>query len=216
MAFGWEHVNDRRRATYYNTLGVHPRATADEIRTAYRRAARQAHPDRHGESSSALMATVNEAWGVLGDPAQRQRYDEELSFTDRETIGSTVGAGAVMDPAPFVERRMPAQVLTPTGGFTRFPWKFFVVVGVLAITVVLIGSLLGDDAPPVVPDNFLVRGDCVTIDRAATALAEVACTEVYDGKVQQVMNFGEVCPTGTEQFPDPMGRGEACVLTVSA
>jgi hypothetical protein len=212
-------VNDRRRPNHYNTLGVHPRATAEEIRAAYRRAARDAHPDRHGDASSAQMATVNEAWSVLGDPARRHRYDQELSLTDRETIGSAVGSDAgsgAGDGAsmPLVERRMPAQVLTPTGDLSRFPWKFFAVIGGLAIIVVLIGSLLGDEPPPVVPDNFLVQGDCVTIDLGGTKLTEVACTDTYDAKVQTVMNFGEVCPTGTEQFPDPMGRGEACVLRV--
>ncbi len=208
-------MNDRRRATHYTTLGVHPKATTEEIRAAYRRSARDAHPDRHGDESSAQMATVNEAWSVLGDPVRRHRYDHELSFTDRETIGSPSGSAAGERASmPLAERRMPAQVLTPTGDLARFPWKFFAVIGVLAITVVLIGSLLGDEPPPVVPDNFLVQGDCVTIDPGGTQLTEVACTDGYDAKVQTVMNFGEVCPTGTEQFRDPMGRGEACVLRV--
>jgi len=48
-------VTDRRHATHYTTLAVHPKATADEIRAAYRRAARDAHPDRHGERVSNLQ-----------------------------------------------------------------------------------------------------------------------------------------------------------------
>ena len=200
-------MTDRRRTTHYATLSVHPKATAEEIRAAYRRAARDAHPDRHGDASSERMATVNEAWSVLGDPNRRVRYDQEIALTDRETIGSAASG-------PMIDRRMPAQVLVPTGDLSRFPWKFFGVMGVLAITVVLIGSLLGDDPKPVQPDNFLVQGDCVTVDEARLELAEVACTSVHDAKVQSVLNFDDLCPTGTEEYRDPQGRGIACVLRV--
>ncbi len=162
------------------------------------------------------MAAVNEAWGVLGNPVRRQRYDLKLSFVDRETIGSPLGSSTGAAQGPPVERRMPAQVLTPTGDFSRFPWKFLTTMGVLAIAVVLIGSLLDDDRQPAAPDNFLVQGDCVAIAAGSQAITEVACSGAHDGTVGQVMNFGAVCPTGTEKFPDPMGRGEACVIRVSS
>jgi hypothetical protein len=153
------------------------------------------------------MADVNQAWSVLGDPARRQRYDLEIAVTERETIGSAASG-------PMIDHRMPAQVLVPTGDLSRFPWRFFSVVGALAIIVVLIGSLLGGDPAPVPPDNFLVQGDCVTIDEARLELTEVVCTSRHDAKVQTVLNFDELCPTGTEQYRDPQGRGIACVLRV--
>lgn len=68
-------------ATHYETLGVPPSATADEIRSAYRRQARLHHPDAQVEqgapsqASRHRMAAVNTAWEVLGDPARRRRYD---------------------------------------------------------------------------------------------------------------------------------------------
>lgn len=202
-------MTDRRGATHYTTLAVHPKATPEEIRAAYRRAARDAHPDRHGDASSARMAAVNEAWSVLGDPNRRLRYDQEIARTDREPTGSAASG-------PMIDRRMPAQVLVPTGDLSRFPWKFFGVMGVLAIAVVFIGSMLSADPKPVQPDNFLIQGDCVTIDEARLELTEVACTTPYDAKVQSVLNFDDLCPTGTEEYRDPQGRGIACVLRVPA
>lgn len=62
--------------SHYDTLGVDPGASADEIRSAYRRAAAAAHPDRDGGCAE-RMAQVNEAWEVLGDPARRAAYDED-------------------------------------------------------------------------------------------------------------------------------------------
>lgn len=61
--------------TLYDTLGVAKDATAAEIKTAYRRAASAAHPDREGGSTE-RMAAVNKAWEILGDEKRRARYDE--------------------------------------------------------------------------------------------------------------------------------------------
>lgn len=62
---------------YYHVLGVSRTASAQEIRTAFRRLARQCHPDVAGNSSAAetRFKEVNEAYEVLGDPAKRKRYD---------------------------------------------------------------------------------------------------------------------------------------------
>lgn len=58
---------------YYATLGVLKSATADEIKRAYRRLASQHHPDKGGDT--ARFQKIEEAYRVLSDPAQRQRYD---------------------------------------------------------------------------------------------------------------------------------------------
>jgi hypothetical protein len=62
--------------TYYEILGVAPTASAAELRTAYRRLLRQAHPDMGG--SSAILDLVNEAYDALKDPAKRSQYDAAL------------------------------------------------------------------------------------------------------------------------------------------
>ena len=61
---------------HYDTLGVAPDATADEIRKAYRRLARKYHPDVSKEADAQTrMRENNEADEVLGDPARRAEYD---------------------------------------------------------------------------------------------------------------------------------------------
>jgi len=60
--------------THYDTLGVEPTASPDEIKRAYRKRARETHPDHGGDTAEA--AQVNGAYLVLSDPAKRERYDQ--------------------------------------------------------------------------------------------------------------------------------------------
>lgn len=60
----------------YSILGVPAAATADEIRAAYRRLARQYHPDLNaGPQAEARMKEINEAYATLSDPERRRYYD---------------------------------------------------------------------------------------------------------------------------------------------
>ena len=62
---------------YYKILGVEKTASADEIRTAYRRLARKYHPDLSKEpDAQARMQDINEARDVLADPEKRSAYDD--------------------------------------------------------------------------------------------------------------------------------------------
>lgn len=63
---------------FYADLGVSSDASADEIKKAYRRLARQYHPDANpGDSEAeARFKAVSEAYAVLSDPQKRAQYDE--------------------------------------------------------------------------------------------------------------------------------------------
>jgi curved DNA-binding protein len=61
---------------YYEVLGVARDASADDIRRAYRKLARQYHPDiNHEEGAEERFKEVGEAYEVLSDPEKRERYD---------------------------------------------------------------------------------------------------------------------------------------------
>ena len=61
---------------YYATLGVSRGASAAELKKAYRKLARQVHPDvNKAAGAEARFKEVNEAYEVLNDPEKRKRYD---------------------------------------------------------------------------------------------------------------------------------------------
>src|SRR5437588_4880641 len=61
---------------YYEALGVTRDASAEEIRRAYRRLARQYHPDVNKEPGAEdRFKEISEAYEVLRDPEKRERYD---------------------------------------------------------------------------------------------------------------------------------------------
>jgi len=68
-----------KKQDYYSVLGVSKTADPKEIKKAYRRLARQYHPDLHPGAKKAEMETkfkeANEAFEVLGDDEKRKKYD---------------------------------------------------------------------------------------------------------------------------------------------
>ena len=62
---------------YYKIIGVAEDASADEIKKAYRKLAREHHPDLNKDDGSAeRFKEVGEAYEVLKDPAKREEYDQ--------------------------------------------------------------------------------------------------------------------------------------------
>jgi molecular chaperone DnaJ len=62
---------------YYQTLGVAENASKDEIKKAFRKLAKQYHPDRNSgnKSAEAKFKEISEAYDILGDDKKRQQYD---------------------------------------------------------------------------------------------------------------------------------------------
>ncbi len=80
------------RPDYYKLLGVEKKASADEIKKAYRKLARQYHPDRNpgDKQAEARFKEISQAHDVLGDPEKRKQYD---SGTGQFTTGAGPGGG---------------------------------------------------------------------------------------------------------------------------
>jgi DnaJ-class molecular chaperone len=86
---------------YYKTLGVPRTASQADIKKAFRKLARESHPDKHQGDKTAerRFKEINEANAVLSDPAKREKYDRfgrdwEAYSRAGAAAGAASGAGA--------------------------------------------------------------------------------------------------------------------------
>jgi curved DNA-binding protein CbpA len=70
---------------YYAILNLSPAADIEEIKQAFRRLARQFHPDVAGEGSRERFQQIHQAYQVLSDPEQRRRYDAQRQSAQRQS-----------------------------------------------------------------------------------------------------------------------------------
>ncbi|HET7509386.1 MAG TPA: molecular chaperone DnaJ [Solirubrobacterales bacterium] len=115
----------------YKTLGVSKKATDDEIKKAYRKLARQYHPDRNpgDEGAEEKFKEISAAHDVLSDPEKRKEYDQGGGFKGyrgdwgasdvgaeggfgsfRERFSSMFGFGGEMRPEPVRGRDLETEV----------------------------------------------------------------------------------------------------------
>jgi molecular chaperone DnaJ len=80
---------------YYKTLGVESGASAKEITKAYRKLARELHPDANPDDASAedRFKEVSAAYDVVGDEAKRKEYDEVRALGPMGGMGGMGGFG---------------------------------------------------------------------------------------------------------------------------
>nr|WP_205861236.1 molecular chaperone DnaJ [Planosporangium flavigriseum] len=113
---------------FYAVLGVAKSASADEIKKAYRKLARELHPDHNpgDKKSEARFKDVSEAYGVLSDERKRKEYDEMRALfgagafrrSARAGAGGPGGAGVPFDLSDLFGADAGAS--TGAGGDRRF------------------------------------------------------------------------------------------------
>jgi curved DNA-binding protein len=116
---------------YYQTLGVPKTASQAEIKKAYRRLARELHPDTNKDpAAERRFKEANEAHAVLSDPAKRRQYDE-LGANWQAYQQAGFGSGGATDWGGFggapggtrwTYRRVSPDEM---GGFSDFFRAFF-------------------------------------------------------------------------------------------
>ncbi len=125
--------------THYEVLGIAEAASEDEIRQAYRRLVKSAHPDAAGDPEQ--FRRITEASDVLSDPLRRAAYDR--------TTRPVLFAGP-----PAVTRRR------------RLPWGRYAVGLFLALTIAGVAALVAGTSEPSLGDDCLVgtwRGEAFEV-----------------------------------------------------
>ncbi|MDQ3462537.1 MAG: J domain-containing protein [Actinomycetota bacterium] len=187
--------------SHYQVLGVGATASADDIRAAFRRRAREVHPDRRPAPASGAaaggngtsyrpeqaMQELNEAWRVLGDPGRRRAYDRSLG-TGPDVHFRARPPGVDPDDLPyFHEPAEPGDIGVIVA--RALPWvvALAVLVGIFVFTAFAGGT--DDDR---VSGSDLV-GKCVRLERGGV-VSSVACEEPNDGRVDLVAARASLCP----------------------
>lgn len=77
---------------HYETLGVSPSASQQEIKLAYRQLAMQYHPDRNAKAGHDRIVAINAAYEILGNQEERHRYDALRGGSRSAATDRTVAA----------------------------------------------------------------------------------------------------------------------------
>jgi molecular chaperone DnaJ len=104
--------------SYFAILEVPSGATPEEVRSAYRRLAKEFHPD-HYEGGSEPFRQIQEAYAVLGDPARRRAYEKSLADV---LVKRTAGQTLYSEPEPLIPDDGPVNIgeISPVRSFQTF------------------------------------------------------------------------------------------------
>ncbi len=120
---------------YYKILGVGKNATSDDIKRAYRKLAKQYHPDKNPGDKQAeeKFKEINEANEVLSNPKKKARYDQiSNSYSSWQQAGGSPGSfrwedlfGGNYKSGARVEVNDLGDIFGEMGGFSDFFRTFF-------------------------------------------------------------------------------------------
>src|SRR5258708_1846326 len=115
---------------YYSIMGVPRTASDEDIKKAYRRLAREHHPDLHPEGEKELhtrrMQEINEAYTVLSDKDKRAKYDRYGADWEAGPPPPRGSGGKAPDTEPSYNYEAPARHSPEgDGGFSDFFRQYF-------------------------------------------------------------------------------------------
>lgn len=113
---------------YYKILGVDKNIPQKDVRAAYKKRAKQFHPDLHPNDpkAKAKFQALNEAFDVIGDPEKRKKYDQYgARWKDVEQAQSSGGFGGWGDGGSPFEGFDFSSFTSGSGGFSSFFQELF-------------------------------------------------------------------------------------------
>lgn len=121
---------------YYEILQVHPRASAEMVKKAYRTLMGEmgGHPDLGGDEERAKA--INEAYAVLGDPDLRRAYDQA-----RARVAPRGNDGGLGTEWPGTGRPFARGAWTGPGGELE-RWSVFVTKVLFSAIIVVVGMMI--------------------------------------------------------------------------
>ena len=108
--------------SYFAILGISPDATLAEIRSAYRRLAKEFHPD-HYTGGSKRFRDIQEAYSVLGNSRRRREYEHTIR---RARPKRPLRTSAYPEPEPLIPEEEPVDIgdVSPVRSFQSFSPSF--------------------------------------------------------------------------------------------
>lgn len=181
---------------YYRILGVDKYASTEEIKRAYRRLARQYHPDLNpGRNTSTHFIRIKNAYDVLNDPVKRQGYDDASCYTN-PPYGSTHGQGPYTrytpgDEASFKRKKEPATTVESTStqllafflGEEEYALKVGDIMGISSCASVTPSN----DANSIIEGMAFIRGENVPVIELAKNFGFASTGSPEAKRIIQVM-----------------------------
>lgn len=110
---------------YYAILGVSAHASSDDIRAAYRRLAKEFHPDCC-EGGSTRFLDIQEAYSALSEATSRREYDQWVARGRARRAGAYPPRGRTPQPEPLIPEEKSADLgeISPIRSFETFTPSF--------------------------------------------------------------------------------------------